>query len=292
MAEENTRDLDHLTPQKMRRADEVIASTPREALKAMFYMFAGKPDSIVKIFDRRIVIKIEDIEELNLRIKEKLENHRIEGVLTSVDIGYENNKIDQLSSWDEFASKNWNIADVTDHILVKWDFLIKLPQYPIPQRHTLVVRLSSGIDPRQLFQLMISKGFDELDKIDEQVAPCHCRVDFINHILSQELINVVEEWNKSRLQPATRVGLCHYLKKIRVWIARAIHYSLPLCGVLLALSFLHNFTSQLNIEASLSLEDMRNMLYWLTGTSFAVFILTKFGHWIAKKAYTALADYG
>ncbi len=167
-----------------------------------------------------------------------------------------------------------------------------MPQYPIPQRHTLVVRLSSGIDPRQLFQLMISKGFDELDKIDEQVAPCHCRVDFINHILSQELINVVEEWNKSRLQPATRVGLCHYLKKIRVWIARAIHYSLPLCGVLLALSFLHNFTSQLNIEASLSLEDMRNMLYWLTGTSFAVFILTKFGHWIAKKAYTALADYG
>ncbi len=88
MAEENTRDLDHLTPQKMRRADEVIASIPREALKAMFYMFAGKPDSIVKIFDRRIVIKIEDIEELNLRIKEKLENHRIEGVLTSVDIGY------------------------------------------------------------------------------------------------------------------------------------------------------------------------------------------------------------
>ena len=152
MAEENTRDLDHLTPQKMRRADEVIASIPREALKAMFYMFAGKPDSIVKIFDRRIVIKIEDIEELNLRIKEKLENHRIEGVLTSVDIGYENNKIDQLSSWDEFASKNWNIADVTDHILVKWDFLIKLPQYPIPQRHTLVVRLSSGIDPSASWQ--------------------------------------------------------------------------------------------------------------------------------------------
>ena len=291
MAEENTRDLDHFS-REMLRADEVIARIPREALQAMFYMFTGKPDSIVKIFDRRIVITIRDIEELNLSIAEKLDNHRIEGVFASVDIGYENNKIDRLSSWDDFVSKNWNIADITDHILVKWDFLIKLPKNPVPQRHTLVVRLSSSIDHVQFLQLLLSRDFDELEKLDEQVAPCHCRVDFINHILSQELINVVEEWNKSRSQPTTQAGFYHYLKKIKIWIARAIHYSLPLCGALIALSFLHNSTSQLNLEASPSLEDMRNMLYWLTGISFAVIILTKLGHNIANKAYVALSNYG
>jgi hypothetical protein len=54
------------------RDADVIATVPKEAFKAMFYLFAGKPDSKVKMMNRRVIIKFDDLQDLNVKIVEAL----------------------------------------------------------------------------------------------------------------------------------------------------------------------------------------------------------------------------
>ncbi|WP_211652222.1 hypothetical protein [Clostridioides difficile] len=51
--------------------------------------------------------------------------------------------------------------------------------------------------PQQILQLIVSGQIEEIDSIDKSLSPVTCKVDFTNHLLGDELINIIEEWDKS-----------------------------------------------------------------------------------------------
>ena len=65
-------------PIKLQPDEAVVASVPKEAFKAMFYLFAGKPDSKVKMMNRRVTIAPDDLQDLNRKITDKLKLHNID----------------------------------------------------------------------------------------------------------------------------------------------------------------------------------------------------------------------
>ena len=67
---------------EVKSADEVVAKVPKEAFKAMFYMFTGKPDSQLKVFDNPVIITPNDLIELNTDICDKLTNHHVTATIT------------------------------------------------------------------------------------------------------------------------------------------------------------------------------------------------------------------
>ncbi len=277
---------------KIATSEEIIAKVPREAFKAMFYMFTGRPDSAFKSFYKPIVISKDDIIELNDSIQEKLRNYSIDAAMTTVTITFENNKSIDFAIWDEFANRKFNIPDVTETVTIKWDFLIKLPTYNAPQRHTLVVKATSQISPLQFVQALSSRDHEALDKFELEAVPCFARVDFINHILSDELLMIVEKWNEARKLVPCVSSFWSWLKKNDSNVARIIHYLMPFFGIILGLAILHKYVDGFPQSSQITTIFVRNLMYWLLLTGVGILGLNIIGNFLGSNVYRAINRYG
>jgi len=218
---------------------DLVAAVPKDHLRSLFYLFTGKPDSRIKLFDEPVCIGPEDIIELNDCVVTKLATHHIDLTVTSVKIGYDGSQFSEFSTWVEFESHKWHEPEKVEELVIKWDFLVNIKDYAAPQRHTLLFRISRDIKPSQIFHMLGAGNADELDKLDEIAASAFCRVDFINAQISKELITLVENWHKGRKQPKLINPVLFWLKKRRNGIATILDQWLLLSWAILVASFLY-----------------------------------------------------
>lgn len=268
-----------------------LASLPKESLKSLLYLMSGKPDSNIKLFNRPIIIDQNDISELNDTIQQKLTQHQTPVSQVTVDISYNKNKFATYGNWQEFINTKWNIPNTIESMSIKWDFFVLWPTYAVPQRHTLSVKIASKMKPLQILQAVLSKDPDEIDDF-EISAPVMCRVDFIDHLMSEELINIVEKWVEARKQPGFINPSKTFLKMHKDKIARIIHYSTPVLSAIALVSFLFNFTDKLGVSSAVTVSIMRYFMLWLLFSSMTISTLTIFGKYIAAKAYNSIDNYG
>lgn len=241
MNEKNTNEKDivekDIVIEKIDQNSSLIATIPRKELRSLFYLFSAKPDSRIKVFISPVHLKRSDIIELNDCITRKLDTHSIVASTTSVKVGYVGAHISEFGTWEEFESHHWQEPELIEEIVVKWDFLVHINEFIAPQRHTLLVRISTDLKPGKVLQMLASSNSDEFDKIDMFVAPAFCRVDFINSQISKELINEVEDWYNGRITPTLIPEAFYWFKKRRRFIAEFFDHWLLLSWVILLTSF-------------------------------------------------------
>lgn len=218
---------------------DLVAAVPKDHLRSLFYLFTGKPDSRIKVFNDPVCVAPEDVLELNESVVRKLATHHIDLNVTSAKIGYNGSQFSEFSTWAEFESHRWQEPETIEELVVKWDFLVNIRDYAAPQRHTLLLRVSRDIKPSQIFHMLGAGNADELDKIDEISAPAFCRVDFINAQISRELINLVEDWYKGRKRPKLINPLLYWFKKRRNGIGIILEQWLLLSWALVVASFMY-----------------------------------------------------
>ena len=76
-----------------------------------------------------------------------------------------------------------------------------------------------------MLNIVILGKLEEVDKIDQEICPIVARVDFINSMLGDELLYIVELWQKGLLAPDLEQHKVYkILKKYNRIIAYAINY--------------------------------------------------------------------
>ena len=113
---------------------------------------------------------------------------------------------------------------------------------------------------------------------------CMARVDFINHRLAQELLNIVEEWNKAA--PVCDLGSVMLLaaKPHELSIARFIHWSIPVCVLVVVLCYIGNYVSE---SAGMSRMSQVTILSF-----FIIFVSERFSHYLAVKTIKMISAGG
>ena len=163
---------------------------------SLLALMHGKSDSICRLFYKEIIINLKQLRLLNQTINEKLALNQVPAITTNVDISLRNKKIFSFKTWNEFEVFPFDVQNsAVSSIFIQWDFFLLLEQYRIPQRHTLSLRISSSPNPSDVIKAIVNGGLDSDTDIDVQICTMWCKVDFINHILAEELINVVDSWN-------------------------------------------------------------------------------------------------
>ncbi|MBV7261035.1 hypothetical protein KCG43_03225 [Photobacterium sp. WH24] len=262
----------------------VVAKLPKEQLKSLFYLFSGKPDSRIKVYHKPLFLDVDDIIELNDCITRKLQVHNIYAQITSLNIGYEGADIQEFGTWAEFTEHHWQSPDCIEEIVIKWDFMVDIQGFDSPQRHTLLVRVSSDMKPGKFMQMMASGNSDDFDQIDVMTAPAFCRVDFINAQISKELINEVSDWVSCRKEPALITDFYYWFKKRRQTLAELTHHSVIfMYAMLWVSSFLW-----VNTNIYSASMPMHVMAIWLFLGLYAFNPIGKIGHILASKVYGAL----
>lgn len=270
----------------------VVARGDKESLRSLFHLLVGKPDSTQKIFDRPVQISPQSLIDLNERIQDKLKSHHLEGMVASASLIFEDKTTIDFGGWAEFQSFRWTTSKVTKEVLMRWRFLLSVQGYELPQQHALTVKLCADAKPIELLHAMLSKHPAEDDNSVTHFAPMVCRVDFISHTLAQELIAIVEEWNKGLQSPSARSNFFSKMDKYKDYVAQSIDYSIPVLFSMAMIGVLRMLFSSNNHAEPLTIGVAISMMSWLIATFIAVYSSQKVSNRLAKIAYASLDKYG
>lgn len=170
-----------------------------DAVKAYMYLFTGQISSKYKMFNETIIVKMNDLVRLDNTINEKLRLNKVyqNMVNSSVDVRLENNATVSFGTFNEFSKYHFNESSPIESMLLKWDFFLHIDSYQNPQRHTITVRINSGIKTLDVLQAIFNGSPNDIEKTEMEMSQVYCRVDFINSLLSDEIVNIVQSWVKS-----------------------------------------------------------------------------------------------
>ena len=272
------------------RTKQEIASTSENALgmsdefisnfKAMYYTLNATPDTQTKVFNEGKVITVNEINELLRKVDEKIKNHYTVIDQVTIYLSFNDGRNEELII-PEFMRKDWNIPASTKTISIKWDFYVKLPGYKVPQRHSLTVRMGSKLRIDEWLKVMMDSENDL--EIDSIMADLVCRVDFVNAVLADELINRVEEWYKSLQDDNQESKFLSFFRKHNNRISKLIELMAPIIALFLIYGVTKRFLNTHSVTGIFnSSEQLSNLLLWLVISIIFLLIVKYIGYFLAS----------
>ena len=231
------------------------AIIPFDEFKSFFYQLNAKPDTEIRLLPGEKTLELSDIKSINEQIAAKLQNHDITADIASISFILSNKKIKDYSCWAEFERGNWNaVNEKIESISINWHILIKLPQYQLPQRHSIKLRIGSVITPKDLFQLFLTS--DNLSELIEARSPSICKVDFINNILAIELLNIVSNWYEGlKDSPDTR-AVQKFIKKHGKLFSEIVRHALPVVFLIIFYLYSNYFFLLFGIQEEVTIDNL------------------------------------
>ncbi len=247
------------------------AILPLDDLKSFFYCLNAKPDTELRLLPSGKTLELADIRSLNEQIAAKLSNHDITANITSINFILSNKRIKDYSTWAEFERENWNT--VNERVLtlsINWDILIKLPQYKLPQRHSMKLRIGTAIPPKDIFQLLLTS--DNISELMETGATGVCKVDFVNHIIAIELLNIVSNWYEGLKESQELNPVQKFLKKQGELLSEIIRSAAPILLLVITYLYSNYLFPILGISEEISINNLQKVFILLA----AVFVAGSF----------------
>lgn len=241
-------------------------------LKALLYEFNAKPDTETRLLGAKRFLTLADLRSINDRILAKLLNY---DNITSSSINFimSNKSIKDYSTWDEFEREKWDTVNSTvQAVTIKWDMRIQLPQFKNRQRHSLRCRIGREVAPKDIFQLMMTT--DDVIEIMEAQSPCIVKVDFVNDVLANELLNIVEQWYQGLASIPEKSSIGTFLVSKGKRVSEILRMLLPISLLMIARQYLDLYEPLLGSESHDNIHAMIDIGIILT----SVFVIgTYFG---------------
>lgn len=255
---------------------------PLDEFKSLFYQLNAKPDTEIRLLRGKKNLELADIRSINERILDKLCNHDCIATIASINFVLSSRKIKDYSTWAEFERENWDtVNEQVCTLTIKWDIAIKLPQFTLPQRHSLKIRIGTEIPPKDIFQLILTS--DDITELMEAKTPSICKVDFVNDILATELINIVVNWYEGlRNLPETN-PLNTFLAKNGRLLSEIIRYCSPIVLLMISYQYYDYYMPLFGME-QLSLKSLEALLILFAAIFMVgIFLGFKFERFIDKR---------
>ena len=147
----------------------------------------------------------------------------------------------------------------------------------IPERHTLMVKLSNRLRPEELLNLVFTGKIEEIEEMDQNLFPIIARVDFVDRTLGDELLNIVSDWVKSlRQSPVKKSKLMLLLKKNKGVICTLLSWITNIVVMFASVIVTGQCIFRLNFNyvLDISKEQIVTIIYMVFGCS-AVWIFGK-----------------
>ena len=228
-------------------------------MKSIFYLMNAKPDTSIKLLEKKRIVTVASIRDLNERITRKLENHNVIGQITSVNIIFEKNIIKDYSSWGEFINENWKtINQKTESVVLIWDLSIKLPRYANPQRHTLRVKLGQSLTPKDMMELVFAS--ENASEMKEKRAAGVIKIDFIDQVLATELIDNVNSWYDGLKDLQSNQGMQKILESNQSLVLGIVGNFFPILFLALYQHYFSTFCNWSNLTTNITIGNLQLFL--------------------------------
>jgi len=269
-----------------------LSKENQDQLKSIFHLLVGKPDSTQKIFSRPIRVTLQSLIDLDGRVHEKLSAHQLNGMVASVDVAFDENTTIEFGTLSDFESHRWTTGKTTREIRMRWQFLMAIKGYEIPQQHALTIKLCSDARPIEILQALLSKHPGEDERSIISSAPLVARVDFISATVGQELIAVVGDWSDGLQGPIRPNKVIELAVKRKKEIEAMICHATPVLLALSSIAYLHRLFESSSMPATLSISDGIKLMSWLMYTLIVLYVSQKMARSLAKTSMNSLQKIG
>lgn len=254
-----------------------------DTFKSLYYWTNIKPDTQIKIFEDRKRIELSDIYELNDRVNRKLQTHKLETYVASINFILSDKNFNEYGSWAEFDRENWDYINQTiKSINISWDLTLSLPNHRLPQKHTLKVRIGSAIPPKDIFHIMFTS--DEPSELLESQAEGLVKVDFINQVIANELIKVVDDWHTGLKTVEHESGLVRWIEKSKGYLITFISNFTPVLFILIAFLYHQLLCNKFGYSKELDIINFERVLViFVFVFSFGILGGKFFARWLSQK---------
>ena len=235
---------------------------------------------------------MKDLAELDSQIREKLTHYEIDDVVFSIAVNFEKGIIKEFTDLEDCEQYIGTRSEVSESLMLRWDVLVKLPDYRLPQRHTITFRVASRMRPIQMLEYVFSPNASDADRLVLEASPAFCRVDFINHLLGQEVVNLIDSWYEARRKSVVVSSTYLKLKKHRRRIADVIRYSIPILIAVLLGAAMFSIPFQGNTNDPISLQQGQILMIWLFASLLIIYLAEKIGFGLASRSFRAIAKFG
>lgn len=261
--------------------------------KAVYQAMTAKHDCKSRIFSRKVKVKLDDIIDLNERVTDKLRNYQEAGFSISATASFVGRKTIEFSTWQEFEEHRWTESDAINSITVIWEFNAVLPQYGVPQKHVLVVKIADGLKPEEMLNVVFAGKLENIEEIEKQMYPVVARVDFINYVLGDELLNIVEEWDRGlEAQDGEDYIFPKFCVENRRKFAYIFNYATDIIALICCINILVYFLKSYGAVtvSELTIANMCQII-WLCGIlTLGYMFVNKISQWLANVFYRVLGE--
>lgn len=266
--------------------------------KSMYYIMNVKQENITKIFPEAKIIEFDNICELNNLIVNKLKNHYNDaGFLMNITVSYSDKRSLAFGSWSEFKEHDWVESHCINDIVITWQANLSLPNYDVPQPHKIMVKLSDGMNAGEMLNLILSGNIEDIDEtnINRNFFPIVARVDFIDPLLADEILNIIGEWVDGLKKTETaKSKFILKLQKYKRMVAYAVNYVIILFYIILSTEFFENTVKSYKLKSigQMNNQQFIELLNLVLGIFILYVILEKLFESFGNLIFEKLKEYG
>jgi hypothetical protein len=161
-----------------------------------------------------------------------------------------------------------------------------------PHIHNVNILISSSIKPMNVMQAMFSKNFEDLERLEITAMPMTCRIDFQDHVVSQEVLSLVSDWNKALNTPQHVFPFMQWAKAKHHRFTPIIRYSIPVFASIAAYAYYVHLSAPWENNAPLATVLLTSTVRWLAGTVALLFLSCQLGKYLANMTERSLGRFG
>lgn len=143
--------------------------------------------------------------------------------------------------------------------------------------------------------MIFSGKIEDFDEIELNSIPIIARVDFIQVILGEELLNIVGEWVKGlRQNNETKNPIILLMKRYRKKIAQYFEYISLIMMFVLIIGIDSHLINKLGVTviSELTLKQLKLLLIYVSSSAMIIYFSKQFFENLAQWVYDKLSEYG
>ncbi|WP_153162570.1 hypothetical protein [Zoogloea sp. 1C4] len=179
----------------------------------IYHQVTGRTEQIRKRYSDNLLIDFSDVEQLNIKIQQLCDVHKIVASNEVVSVFHEMERKEQFTSFERFRAYNSSTASPTVNLVLKYSFSIIPYGLRRPQEYTVSIRLASRVAL--------------LKQIDEEAPPfmrgrlaafvavntAEVTIDYADYVIARGFVEAFDEW----IRGCQKSPPIYWLNKLRRW---------------------------------------------------------------------------
>jgi hypothetical protein len=213
-----------------------------QQLQQIYNELTGKSESINKYYEEPIRLELDDIEQLHHRLIQTWEQYHIISSNCYFTVYYLKNTKDQFNTFDRFKLQIGSGSEPVESILLKYEFLIILPNLTKAQTYSISIRAVSRLAlERRMREGTTSPILPRFIRLMGRNT-ASVEITYADYAVARNFLSTIDDWFKT-IPKSVENKAMKFLQSYSYWVPRTGRFATAVIVTLLVMSMLPHFVT-------------------------------------------------